>query len=92
MVMVEVPEPGVATDAGLKVTVTPAGSPVADRAIADLKPPETVVVMVEAPLLPCATETDAGDADRVKLGVVEIAASVVIRPVPFGLPQPVTRS
>ena len=39
-------------DEGLKVTVTPAGWPLADNAIAELKPPETVVVMVEVTLLP----------------------------------------
>jgi len=97
MVMVDVPEPAVAVDAGLmdaglNVTVTPAGSPEAARAIADLKPPETVVARVAVPLLPGATETDADEAEMLKLGADEIAASVVIRPVPFGLPHPVTRS
>ena len=92
MVIVDVPEPGAASEAELKVTVTPVGSPAADSAIAELKPPDTVVVMAETPLPPCATETEAGEADMLKWGVVEIAASVVIRPVPFGLPQPVTRS
>jgi len=52
MVMVEVPEPGAAMEVGLKPTVTPVGWPVADKAIAELKPPETVVVIVEVPLLP----------------------------------------
>ena len=41
MVMVEVPEPGAAMDAGVKLTVTPVGCPVADKATAELKPPET---------------------------------------------------
>ena len=36
--------------------------------MAELKPPETVVVMVELPLLPCATETEVGEAERVKAG------------------------
>ena len=92
MVMVEVPEPGAAMDVGLKVTVTPDGWPVADKAMAELKPPETAVVMVDVPLLPCATETEVGEAERVKLGAVGDPASALIRPVPFGLPQPVTRS
>ena len=42
MVMVEVPEPGAVMDAGLKLTVTPVGWPVAVKSIAELKPPETV--------------------------------------------------
>jgi hypothetical protein len=50
MVIVEVPEPGAATGVGLNVTFTPAGWPLADKAIAELKPPETAVVMVDVPL------------------------------------------
>jgi len=40
----DVPEPGAAMEAGLKLTVTPVGWPVADKAMAELKPPETLVV------------------------------------------------
>src|SRR5271165_3132458 len=69
MVMVDVPEPGAAMDVGLKLTVTPEGWPLAVKPIAELKPPETVVVMVELPLLPCNTETEVGEAEMVKLGV-----------------------
>ena len=47
--MVELPEPGAGIVVGLKVTVVPEGIPEADRAIALLKPPLTVVVMVEVP-------------------------------------------
>ena len=68
-VTVEVPEPGAAIEAGLKLTVTPAGTPDAARATAELNPPETAVVMVEAPLLPGATETSVGEAEMVKAGV-----------------------
>ena len=66
--MVEVPEPGAAMEVGLKVTVTPVGWPEADKAIAELNPPETAVVIVDVPLLPCTTETEAGEAEMVKLG------------------------
>ena len=45
-VMVEDPEPGAAIDAGLNAAVVAVGSPDALRAIAELKPPETVVVIV----------------------------------------------
>ena len=91
---VELPEPGAAMDVGLKVTVTPVGWPLAVNATAELKPPDTVVVIVEDPLLPCATETEVGEAEMVKLGVGDVPppASALIRPTPFGLPQPVTKS
>jgi hypothetical protein len=49
MVIVDVPEPGAAMVFGLKVTVTLDGWPVALNEIAELKPPETVVVIVEVP-------------------------------------------
>jgi hypothetical protein len=39
-----VPEPGAAMEAGLKLYVTPEGTPVAVKEIAVSKPPETAVV------------------------------------------------
>ena len=91
-VAVDVPEPGAAMDDGLKLTVTPVGWPLAVKAIAASNPPETAVVMVEVPLLPTTTETDVGEAARVYAGVWLVGARALIRPVPLGLPQPVTRS
>ena len=90
-VIVEDPEPGAAMEMGLKVTVTPDGWPEADKVMAELKPPVTVLVTVDIPELPCATETEAGEAERLKLGVGG-AASALSKPLPFGLPQPVARS
>lgn len=71
----EVPEPGAAIEVGLNAAVTPVGSPLAERAIAALNPPETAVVMVEVPLLPALTDTEAGEADSVNAGV---AAAVTV--------------
>ena len=68
-VSVELPEPGAAIDVGLNAVVTPAGSPVAEREMAELKPPETIVEMVLVPVPPCATDTLEGDALRAKAGV-----------------------
>ncbi len=68
MVIVELPEPGAAMDAGLKLTVTPVGCPVADKATAEVNPPEIPTVMVDEPLLPCTTDAEAGEAEMVKLG------------------------
>jgi 2-keto-3-deoxy-6-phosphogluconate aldolase len=51
-VRVELPLPGAAIDAGLKLAVTPAGNPEADRETAALKPPLNVVEIVELPELP----------------------------------------
>jgi hypothetical protein len=92
MVMVELPEPGAAMDVGLKLTVTPVGWPDADKATAELKPPEMAVVIVDLPLLPWTTDSEEGEAEMVKLGVVDVGARALIRPVPFGLPQPVAKS
>jgi hypothetical protein len=74
-VRVEVPEPGAAMVEELKLAVTPVGAPLAVKAIAELKPPETVVVSVDLPLLPCATETEVGEAESAKAGT---AAAVTV--------------
>ena len=66
---VEVPPPGAGIDVGLKVAVTPEGSPLAVSAIALLKPPEIAVVTVEVPLEPCTTLTAVGLAVIEKLGL-----------------------
>ena len=76
----------------MKVTVTPVGCPLADKVTAESKPPDTVLVMVEVPEFPCATVTEVGEAERLKLGPEEPPASAVIRPLPLGLPQPVAKS
>ena len=47
--MVELPEPGAGMGLGLKLTVVPDGMPEADSVIAPLKPPLTVVVIVDVP-------------------------------------------
>jgi hypothetical protein len=49
MVTVEVPAPGAGMVCGLKLTVVPEGTPLADRLMALLKPPLMAVVMVELP-------------------------------------------
>ena len=87
MVMVELPAPVI--DVGLKLTVTPVGCPEADSVIVPLNPPTTALVIVEVPALPCDTETELGEADRLKLGgTVTVKLRVVISDV---LPEvPVT--
>lgn len=87
-VMVEVPVP--VMEVGLKPIVTPDGWPEADNVTAELKPPVAVLVMVDVPELPCTTETEVGEAERLKPGVDD-PDSAAISPV-LGLPQPVTRS
>ena len=85
MVMVEVPEPGAAIGFGLKLTVVPAGAPVADSVMALLKPPLTVVVRVEVPELPAATLTAVGEAVSVKLAAavtVSVTVAVCVTPPP----------
>ncbi len=92
MFIVELPDPGAAIDVGLKVTVTPVGWPVADHPTDELKPPVTALVTVDEPVLPCCTETEVGEVEMVKFAGVLVDASALRRPVPLGLPQPVTRS
>ncbi len=89
MVMVEVPDPGAAIEAGLKPTVTPVGCPVADSATAELNPPETATVRMDVPLLPCPTDTEPGAGVMLKLGVparctvsVTVAVCVMLPPAP----------
>ena len=80
--MVELPKPGAAMDAGLKLTVTPVGCPVADKATAELNPPEMARAMVDEPLLPCTTDTEAGAAEMLKSGVpagFTVSVTVVLR-------------
>lgn len=78
-VTVDVPEPGAAMDVGLKLTVTPVGWPDADNPMAELKEPDTAVVMTDVPLLPCATETAFGEAEMLKFaGPVTTRLTVVV--------------
>jgi hypothetical protein len=89
MFIVALPEPGAAIEAGLKETVTPVGWPEAESATAELKPPETVLEIVELPAAPFAIETALGDAEIAKLGVgtlvtvrLTVVVWVVLPPVP----------
>ena len=90
IVMVEVPPPGAAIVLGLKLTVAPAGAPDADNATALLKPPPTVVVMVDIPCAPCAKLNDDGFAATVKAGCefVTVRLTVVVWVMPP--PDPLT--
>jgi hypothetical protein len=89
IVMVEVPAPAL-IGFGLKVTATPEGCPDAVKVTAELNPPLTALVIVELPEPPCATVTEAGDAERLKPDVGGVVRAL-INPA-FGLPHPVTRS
>ncbi len=63
-----------------KLDVTPEGKPDVAYVIAPLNPPMSVMVMVLVPVPPCATETFAGEGERVKLGgsaAVMVRATVV---------------
>ena len=68
-VRVELPLPGATIEVGLKLAVTPAGNPDADKETAELKPPLTVVEIVEVPELPWVTLNEAGEAVTLKSAV-----------------------
>src|SRR5258706_3443992 len=91
MVIVDDPLPGAAIEAGLKPTVVPAGAPVALSETALLKPPETVVVIVDGPAVPCTRVTEVGDAAIVKFGV-GAPAKLLTKAVASTVPTPVTAS
>jgi len=89
MVMVTGPLPGIGIGFSLKLTVTPVGAPVAVNVTAESNVWETALVIVEVPLEPCATETDVGEAVRVKVpGGVTIKLKVAVCVMP--LPDPLT--
>lgn len=68
-VSVELPLPGAAKLVGLKLAVTPAGSPDADSDTAELNPPLSVVDTVAVAELPCVTLREAGVAVTLKSAV-----------------------
>lgn len=90
MDMLEVPAP--VMEAGLKAMVTPEGSPDAVSAMAESKPPVTVLVMVVDPSLPGAMETDEGEAEMLKPGFCVVEPASALTRLAVGLPQPVLRS
>jgi hypothetical protein len=68
-------------DVGLNEAVTPLGRPVAVNVTLPVNPPTSVTVMVSVPVLPCATDREAGEGVSVKPGVVEaltVRAMVVV--------------
>jgi hypothetical protein len=69
-VSVELPLPGAVMEAGLKLAATPVGNPDTDNEIAELKPPLALVEMVVAAKFPCVKESAAGEAAKLKSGVV----------------------
>jgi len=76
-----VPEPGAAIDAGLKLVVTPEGTPDAESAIAELKLPLSAVVTVAYPLWPWSRYPEAGETEMVKLpatGAETVRLTVVV--------------
>jgi hypothetical protein len=89
-VNVELPPPGAAIDAGLKLAVTPVGNPDAERDTAELNPPVTDVEIVVLPEFPCVTERLAGDALTVKFGaaaglMVSATVDVCVTPPPLAV-------
>jgi hypothetical protein len=68
-VRVELPLPGAAIEAGLKLAVTPEGTPDADKDTAELNPLLTVIETVVLPEPPWVTDRLAGEALIAKSGV-----------------------
>ena len=86
-VSVELPLPGAAIVAGLKLAVTPLGNPEIERAMDELKPLETEVEIVLVAELPCVTDRLVGEALRAKAGLVpglKITSSTGCSSIPLG--------
>src|SRR5579871_777427 len=75
-VSVELPLPGAAIEAGLKLAVTPEGRPEALKDTTALKPLLTVVEMVLAAEFPCTTDRLEGEALIAKVGA---GAAVIVK-------------
>lgn len=90
IVMTDDPVPGAGMGFGLKLTVTRLPWPEADNEIAELKPFNAVVLIVEWPELPRVTVTEVGEALMLKSGVtpVTVRETVVVCVMPP--PTPVT--
>jgi len=84
IVICDVPAPVI--ELGLKLTVAPAGCPLAVKEIAELKPPATVAVIVDVILPLAATVTELGEAPKAKVGAGTmndiVAVSVALPLVP----------
>ena len=78
-VIVDVPDPGAATELGLKVTAWALPCPEAEKEIAELKLPVTAVVIVAVPDEFLATVIEVGEAETVKpAGAVEVTVSETV--------------
>src|SRR5208283_5002891 len=78
MAIVEVPPPGAGIGLGLKLTVVPGGILGADKLIALLKLPTSVVLTVAFPADPCATVTVGGEAVSMKSVGVTVRVTVAV--------------
>jgi hypothetical protein len=88
----ELPFPGAAIEVGVNVGVTFAGVPLTDSATALLNPFSAEVLIVTEPLLPCATDTEFGEAEMLKLGAGAVIVSVAVVVWVTPPPVPVTMS
>jgi hypothetical protein len=76
MVMIELPDPGALMVEGLKLTVTPMGTPEAERLMELLNPPLIVVVTSNIASPFCGILSEAGEAEMVKLGCATATAGI----------------
>ena len=77
-VSVAVPAPGAAIVSGVSVTVWEAPPPLTLKVSFASNPPETVVVIVEVPVLPSVRLSCAGDALMLNVTAVPVTVSITV--------------
>lgn len=75
-----------------RAAVTPTGRPEAVKVTLPLNPLKGLMVMVVEPAAPWRMAKAAGDAERVKLGCVEVEGQLLTKFVAFTVPIPVAKS
>lgn len=79
------PLPGAARLEGVKVAVTPAGSPSTENVTAELRPPRTALVKLTVTVLPRFKTGDVVFDVRVRPGTNRVSVAVLVTPPPVAV-------
>ncbi len=83
--------PDFVTEAGLKLVLTPVGTPVAESETTPLNPPDAVTVTTAYPLKPCSSDPELGETEMLKFpATAAVTVSVTVAVCVIPPPVPVT--